>query len=114
MLASRASLPEELTLRSLMGLLVGERLFTGFGRVAIVTFPDGICSALSASIATGFLARTGYRERAVSILVYEEGRLDEMARRVLSFSPDVVFIGFGGSTGSARRRTPRRRPSRPS
>lgn len=95
--ASRASLEEEIYLRSLTGLLVGRHLLMGFQRVAVVTVPDRICSSLAAATATSFLGSlAGYREGAARVFTYEPGRERELARRVVEFRPDAVYIVYGG------------------
>jgi hypothetical protein len=52
--ASLLPLPEELYLRSLTGRLVGENLFDGFKKVAVITYPDRICSAMASLALTSF------------------------------------------------------------
>lgn len=93
---SRASLSEELTLRSLTGYLVGQKLFVGYNKLAIVTFPDRICSGLATSVATSFIARNGYRESIVRIFMYEEGSEKKLVQDIINYSPDALFIALGG------------------
>ncbi|MCS7107432.1 MAG: hypothetical protein NZ902_04950 [Acidilobaceae archaeon] len=96
---SRASLDEEVYLRSLTGYVVAGRLLKGFERVLIITLPDRICSSLSAAISSSLLAHSGYKGSLARILMYEDDRakLVEKVRAALAeFKPDAVFIVFGG------------------
>ncbi|MEN2999806.1 MAG: hypothetical protein ABDH61_04445 [Acidilobaceae archaeon] len=96
---SRASLEEEVYLRSLTGYVIAGKLLKGFERVLIITLPDRICSSLSAAISASLLAHGGYRADLARILMYEEDRakLVEKIRAALGeFRPDAAFIVFGG------------------
>ncbi|MGC8614069.1 MAG: hypothetical protein ACP5L2_07540 [Conexivisphaera sp.] len=44
---SRASLDQEIYLRSLTGYLVGKHLLAGYRKVAVLTHPDRICSGFT-------------------------------------------------------------------
>lgn len=94
--ASRASLEQEIYLRSLTGYLVGQNLLEGFKKVAVVTYPDRICSAMAAALVTSYLASGNYRDEAATVFTYEEGKEQEIARRIVEINPDVVYIAFGG------------------
>jgi hypothetical protein len=50
--ASLLPLPEELYLRSLTERLVGENLFDGLKKAAVITYQDRICSAIISSALT--------------------------------------------------------------
>lgn len=94
--ASKVSLEQEIYLRSLTSYLVGQNLLTGFNRVAIITIPDRICSAMAAALATSYIAKTGYRETPAGVFTYEEGKEAEVAKKVVEFGPDAVYISYGG------------------
>ncbi|MEZ0345307.1 MAG: hypothetical protein ABWK01_01990 [Infirmifilum sp.] len=95
-IASRASLEEEIYLRSLTGYLVGQHLLEGYSKVAVITYPDRICSAMAAALVTSYISRSGYRESPAAVLTYEEGKERDLARKVLELKPDAVYISFGG------------------
>jgi len=44
---SLASLEEEIYPRGLTGYIVAKRIFDGYNNIAIITYPDRICSSLS-------------------------------------------------------------------
>lgn len=94
--ASRASLEEEIYLRSLTGFVVAEPITRGKNRILLVTLPDRICSSLSASISTALLASRSYRGDIARIVTYEEGLEAKLRSAIDSFKPDAVFIVFGG------------------
>ncbi|MEM0479386.1 MAG: hypothetical protein QXS16_03615 [Pyrobaculum sp.] len=95
--ASRASLEEEIYLRTLTGVLVGRTLLNGYQKVALVTVPDRICSSLAAATATSFINNVaGYRDGVAKIFVYEPGREREVARRIKEFGAEAVYIVYGG------------------
>ncbi len=95
-MASRASLEQEIYLRSLTGYLVGQKLLEGYRKVAVITYPDRVCSALAAALVTSYVARNNYREGAAAVFVYEDGKVEEMGRRVVEYNPDAVYISYGG------------------
>lgn len=94
--ASRASLEEEVYLRSLTGYVVAEPITRGKERILLITLPDRICSSLSASISASLLAHRGYRGDLARIVTYEEGLETKLKNIISSFNPDVVFIVYGG------------------
>mgnify|MGYP001770632146 CR=1 FL=1 len=94
--ASLLPLDQELYLRSLTGRLVGEHLFDGFKKVAVIAYPDRICSAIAAAVLTSFTYVTGYREGFGGIYVYEPSQLESVAREIVSKDYDAVYIAFGG------------------
>ncbi|MEZ0289587.1 MAG: hypothetical protein ABWJ42_00650 [Sulfolobales archaeon] len=94
--ASRASLEQEIYLRSLTGYLVGQYLLEGYSKVAVITYPDRICSAMAAALVTSYISKSGYRENPATVFVYEEGREKDLARKVVEFNPEAVYLSFGG------------------
>jgi hypothetical protein len=94
--ASRASLPEEIYLRSLTGYLVGQNLLEGYKKVAVVTYPDRICSAMAAALVTSYISKGNYRDGAGAVFTYEEGKETETARKVVEYGADIVYIAYGG------------------
>ncbi|MCI4456627.1 MAG: hypothetical protein JHC19_00910 [Desulfurococcaceae archaeon] len=93
--ASLLPLPEELYLRSLTGRLVGENLFDGFKKVAVIAYPDRICSAMASSALTSFSYYTGYKDRIGAVFVYDENLRSEV-RKIVDENFDAVYIAFGG------------------
>jgi hypothetical protein len=94
--ASRASLEQEIYLRSLTGYLVGRNLLEGHKRVAVITYPDRICSAMAAALMTSYLSSGNYRDAAGAVFTYDEGKEVETARKVADYGADIVYISFGG------------------
>lgn len=94
--ASLLPLDEELYLRSLTGRLVGENLFDGFRKIAVITYPDRICSAMASTAITSFSFFTGYRDGIGRVYVYDEKNLDSIARAVVEGGFEAVYIAYGG------------------
>ncbi len=93
---SRASLEEEIYLRSLTGYLVGKNLLEGFKKVAVITYPDRICSAMSAALLSSYLSLYGYKNEAGMVFVYEENKLNEISEKIAKGGFDAVYISLGG------------------
>jgi hypothetical protein len=93
--ASLLPLAEEVYLRSLTGRLVGEHLFDGFRRVAVIILPDRICSALAAAALSSFTYYSGYRDGVGAVFAYDEN-IGEAARRIAAGGFEAVFIAYGG------------------
>lgn len=93
---SRASLEEEIYLRSLTGYLVGKNLLDGFKKVAVITYPDRICSAMSAALLTSFISQYGYKSEAGMVFTYEENKLSEISEKIAKGGYDVVYLSLGG------------------
>ncbi|MEM4971871.1 MAG: hypothetical protein QXE01_11550 [Sulfolobales archaeon] len=94
--ASLLPLDQELYLRALTGRLVGEHLFDGFKKVAVITYPDRICSAMAVAALTSFTYVTGYRDGFGGVYIYEPSHLERIAREIVSRDFDAVYISFGG------------------
>jgi len=94
--ASRATLPEEIYLRSLTGYLVGQNLLEGYKKVAAIAYPDRICSAMAAALMTSYIAKGNYRDGAGVVFTYEEGKEAEVAAKVKEYGADIVYLSFGG------------------
>ncbi|MEM1597693.1 MAG: hypothetical protein QXP31_04835 [Pyrobaculum sp.] len=84
---------ESLFLRSTVGRVAGTFLFQGYGKVAIITGLDPACVALSGA------AYAASRANSTRIIVYT-GDVQALARAVRDYSPDAVFIAFGGDMPS--------------
>lgn len=93
---SRASLDQEIYLRGLTGYLVGKNLFDGYKKIAILAYPDRICSAISSAIVAGFLSLGNYKNESARVFLYEENRLGEIIKEIIKFDPDALFIAYGG------------------
>ncbi len=93
--ASLLPLNDEIYLRALTGRLVGEHLFDGFKRVAVIVFPDRICSALAAGVLSSFTYHAGYREGVGAVFIYDEN-IGETAKRIVTEGFDATFIAYGG------------------
>ncbi|MEM4493485.1 MAG: hypothetical protein QXJ71_06970 [Pyrobaculum sp.] len=83
---------ESLFLRSTVGRVAGSILFQGYGKVAIVTGMDPACVALSAA------AYTASRANSTKIIVYTTPQ--QLVQEIKAYSPDAVFIAFGGDMPS--------------
>ncbi|MEM0464878.1 hypothetical protein [Pyrobaculum sp.] len=83
---------ESLFLRSTVGRVAGSVLFQGYGKVAIVTGMDPACVALSAA------AYTASRANSTKIIVYTTPQ--QLVQEIKAYSPDAVFIAFGGDMPS--------------
>ncbi|KAA8922024.1 MAG: hypothetical protein F6Q11_06595 [Thermoplasma sp.] len=95
MASSRASLEQEVYLRSLTGRLVGMYEFQGFQKVAIISYPDRICESISTAAAVAFFDKYGYSENRLSIFDYGDD-IDSTARKIVEKDFDAVYIAFGG------------------
>ena len=84
---------ESLFLRSSVGRVAGTFLFQNYSKVAIVTGIDPACVALSAA------AYASSRANATRIIVYT-GDVNALSREISAFSPDAVFLAFGGDMPS--------------
>ena len=94
--ASLLPLPEELYLRALTGRLVGEHLFDGFKKVAVLAYPDRICAAMAATALTSFTYLTGYRDGFGAVYTYEKDKIDGIAKDIVNKKFDVVYVAYGG------------------
>ncbi len=94
--ASRATLEQEIYLRSLTGYLVGQNLLEGYKKLAVVTYPDRICSAMAAALMTSYISKGNYRDGAGAVFTYEEGKETETVRKVVEYGADIVYIAYGG------------------
>ncbi|ABP50810.1 MAG: hypothetical protein OWQ51_09530 [Pyrobaculum arsenaticum] len=83
---------ESLFLRSTVGRVAGSILFQGYSKVAIVTGMDPACVALSAA------AYTASRANSTKIIVYTTPQ--QLVQEIKAYSPDAVFIAFGGDMPS--------------
>ena len=93
---SRASLDKEIYLRSLTGYLVGRHLMAGFRKVAVLTYPDRICSAMAAAALASYEASGNYRDAAGAVFLLEQGKEEDAAGSVVRYGADAVYLSFGG------------------
>ncbi|BFI73674.1 hypothetical protein YN1_6610 [Nanoarchaeota archaeon] len=93
---SRASLDQEIYLRGLTGYFTGRDLLEGYKRVAIILYPDRICSSMVGAVIGGFLSKGNYKDESAKVFLYEENKLSETIKEVLKYNPDAIFIVFGG------------------
>ena len=93
---SLASLEEEIYLRGLTGYIVVKRIFDGYKNIAIITYPDRICSSLSSSLVSSLILKQGYRDKIAKIYSYDENRLNDITNDILKNNFDAVFILYGG------------------
>ena len=93
--ASLLPLPEELYLRSLTGRLVGEHLFDGYRKVAVITYPDRICAGMATAALTSFTYYSGYRNGVGVVYTYDEN-IGETAKKISSSDFEAVYISYGG------------------
>jgi organic radical activating enzyme len=94
--ASRASLDQEIYLRGLTGYLVGKNLFEGYKKLAIITYPDRICSSMASSVVSSFLSTGMYKDYSASVFLYDENKLEEIVKEIIKYDPDILFIAYGG------------------
>lgn len=93
---SRATLEEEVYLRGLTGFLIGENLYEGYSKIAIITVADRICcSVVSAQIA-GYMHRYGYGKGSFKVFFYEDGKAEKIVDEVLAMKPEAISIMLGG------------------
>ncbi|MFP3080306.1 MAG: hypothetical protein RXR09_02130 [Acidilobus sp.] len=93
--SGKLSIGEEAYLRALTGRLVGIGLFKGFNKVAVIPYPDRICESVAAAAAVAYLDAYGYGPGKVAFFDYSDN-MDDVARRVVSWDPEAVYIAFGG------------------
>jgi hypothetical protein len=93
---SLASLEEEIYLRGLTGYIVAKRIFDGYKNIAIITYPDRICSSLSSSLVSSLISKQGYRDKIAKIYLYDDNKLNDIAKDILKNNFDAVFIVYGG------------------
>ena len=93
--ASLLPLSEELYLRSLTGRLVGEHLFDGYRKVAVITYPDRICAGMATAALTSFTYYSGYKDGVGAVYTYDEN-ISETAKKISSSDFDVIYISYGG------------------
>ena len=93
---SLASLEEEIYLRGLTGYIVAKRIFDGYKNIAIITYPDRICSSLSSSLVSSLISKQGYRDKIARIYLYDDNKLNDIAKDILKNNFDAVFIVYGG------------------
>ncbi|MGC8555933.1 MAG: hypothetical protein ACP5NG_02840, partial [Conexivisphaera sp.] len=93
---SRASLDQEIYLRSLTGYLVGRHMLSGFRRVAVLAYPDRICSAMAAAALASYEASGNYRDAAGAVFLLEQGKEDAAARGAVGYGADAVYLSLGG------------------
>ena len=95
-IASRASLDQEIYLRGLTGYLVGKNLFDGYKRIAIITYPDRICSSMASATISSFLSKGNYKDESARVFLYDENKLGEIIKEIIKYNPDILFIAYGG------------------
>jgi len=93
---SLASLEEEIYLRGLTGYIVAKRIFDGYKNIAIITYPDRICSSLSSSLVSSLISKQGYRDKIAKIYLYDDNKLNDIAKDIVKNNFDAVFIVYGG------------------
>jgi len=93
---SLASLEEEIYLRGLTGYIVAKRIFDGYKNIAIITYPDRICSSLSSSLVSSLISKQGYRDKIARIYLYDDNKLNDIAKDIVKNNFDSVFIAYGG------------------
>jgi len=89
---SLASLEEEIYLRGLTGYIVAKRIFDGYKNIAIITYPDRICSSLSSSLVSSLISKQGYRDKIAKIYLYDDNKLNDIAKDIVKNNFDSVFI----------------------
>ncbi|AMD29734.1 hypothetical protein Nps_01345 [Candidatus Nanopusillus acidilobi] len=93
---SLASLEEEIYLRGLTGYIVAKRIFDGYKNIAIITYPDRVCSSLSSSLVSSLISKQGYRDKIAKIYLYDDNKLNDIAKDIVKNNFDSVFIAYGG------------------
>ncbi len=93
--AGKLSIGEEAYLRALTGRLVGIGLFKDFNKVAVIPYPDRICESVAAAAAVAYLDTYGYGQGRVAFFDYSDN-IDDVARKVVSWGAEAVYIAFGG------------------
>jgi len=93
---SLASLEEEIYLRGLTGYIVAKRIFDGYKNIAIIAYPDRICSSLSSSLVSSLILKQGYKDKIAKIYLYDDNKLNDIAKDIVKNNFDSVFIVYGG------------------
>jgi hypothetical protein len=93
---SLASLEEEIYLRGLTGYIVAKRIFDGYKNIAIITYPDRICSSLSSSLVSSLISKQGYKDKIARIYLYDDNKLNDIVKDIVKNNFDSVFIAYGG------------------
>jgi len=88
---SLASLEEEIYLRGLTGYIVAKRIFDGYKNIAIITYPDRICSSLSSSLVSSLISKQGYRDKIARIYLYDENKLNDIAKDIVKNNFDACI-----------------------
>jgi len=90
---SLLSIGEEIYLRVLTGKIVGENILDGVNRVALVIYPDRICSAMSAATLSSFIGKVGYKENIGMVYLYKED-FEKLKANIKKY--DALMLLFGG------------------
>ena len=93
---SLASLEDEIYLRGLTGYVITKRIFDGYKNIAIISYPDRICSSLASSLVSSLLSKYGYKDKVAKIYLYDENKLNDIAKDIVKNNFDAVFIVYGG------------------
>jgi hypothetical protein len=64
--------------------------------VAIITYPDRICSSMASSTISSFLSTGMYKDHSAAVFLYDENKLDEIVKEIIKYNPDILFIAYGG------------------
>ncbi|MFP3171549.1 MAG: hypothetical protein RXQ79_00670 [Acidilobus sp.] len=62
--------------------------------MAVIPYPDRICESVAAAAAVAYLDAYGYGPGKVAFFDYSDN-MDDVARRVVSWGPEAVYIAFG-------------------
>lgn len=93
---SLASLEEELYLRSLTAYIVSKGILEGINKLAVITYPDRVCSAMASALVSLYIANNKYKDGSAMIYTYEEGKEKELVDKIMNYDPDAIYISFGG------------------
>ena len=92
---SLASLEDEIYLRGLTGYVITKSIFDGYKNIAIISYPDRICSSLASSLVSSLLSKYRYKDKVAKIYLYDENKLNDIANDIVKNNFDAVFIVYG-------------------
>ncbi len=92
---AKTNLEEEIHLRALTGIYVGQFVLNSYTKVAVISQGNIICSSLSAASEAVFISDTGGR---TAHFIAEEGSATRIVKGIQEFAPQAILLMFGGET----------------
>jgi len=92
---AKTNLEEEIHLRALTGIYVGQFVLDSYTKVAVISQGNIICSSLSAASEAVFVSDTGGR---TAHFIAENRSVPRIVKSVQEFAPQAILLMFGGET----------------